>query len=269
LLIKLCHKYKAKVILHCHYGCISTDLNGTGFWGRLLRKTLHSTDSIWVLDSRSFITLNTDSSFKGRVFITPNPIDVKKPVDDKPKSYISMAFVGNLIPTKGLYELVEAAVITNTHLDIIGPGKGDVIKRVKQIAGSNLNNTVFLHGRLPNDEAINLMQSVDMVALPTYYKSEAFPISILEAMALTKMVISTNRAAIPDILTAIDGSNCGIIVQEKSVEAIVNAIRWCQSRTKEADEMRYKAYEKVKTKYSTTVVYELYRSLYRDLLWNV
>ena len=67
-----------------------------------------------------------------------------------------------------------------------------------------------------------------MIALPTYYPSEAFPISILEAMSRGKMVISCPRAAIKDMLTAVDGKPCGILVREKSVDDIVDAIKWCQ-----------------------------------------
>ena len=110
------------------------------------------------------------------------------------------------------------------------------------------------------------MHEVDIVALPTYYPWEAFPISIIEAMSLTKMVISCPRAAIPDMLTDLDGNPCGILVPEKSVDGIVDAIMWCQTHKKEADKMCQKAYEKVYNCYRKEVVYKLYRENYRRLL---
>ena len=85
------------------------------------------------------------------------------------------------------------------------------------------------------------MHSVDILALPTYYASEAFPISILEAMSLTKMVISCPRAAIKDMLTDLDGNPCGMLVEPKSTDAIINAINWCQTHRKEADLMCQKS----------------------------
>ena len=71
-----------------------------------------------------------------------------------------------------------------------------------------------------------------------------------------------------DILTDIDGKPCGMLVPEKSVDGIVEAINWCQTHKEEADEMCRKAYEKVYECYRTDVVYELYRSNYRELVGN-
>ena len=64
------------------------------------------------------------------------------------------------------------------------------------------------------------IEQIDIIALPTYYDCEAFPISILEAMSRAKLVISCDRGAIVDILTAIDGSNCGLIVKAQSPDDI-------------------------------------------------
>lgn len=62
------------------------------------------------------------------------------------------------------------------------------------------------------------------MALPTYYPWEAFPISIIEAMSLTRMVISCPRAAVKDMLTDLEGKPCGMLVEPKSTAAIVEAI---------------------------------------------
>ena len=110
------------------------------------------------------------------------------------------------------------------------------------------------------------MHDVDIVALPTYYPWEAFPISIIEAMSLTKMVISCPRAAIKDMLTDLEGNPCGMLVEPKSADAIAEAIEWCQSHKDKADVMCRKAYEKVRNCYSKEVVYDLYRSLYKKLI---
>lgn len=262
---KLCRRHNIKTILHCRYGCIAEDYVSKGFVGRLLRMAFRQYDQIWVLDEHSYNFLKKIPEYADKVYLTPNSIIVNTQLDNSPKSYERMAFIGNLIPTKGLYELVEAATKTNVRLDIIGPGSHDVIEKVKSIAGDKLSKTIFIHGRLANDEAVQFMKEVDMIALPTYYRSEAFPISILEAMSLSKLVVSCKRAAIPDILTALDGTPCGIMVEEKSSEAIVNAINWCQQNHELADEMRQKAYQKVYTKYRTEVVYDLYREYYRML----
>lgn len=263
---KLCKKYGVKTIMHCRYGCITEDIHSKGMIGFLLRKSMNAFDQIWVLDSRSYNTLNGINGLKDKVHLTPNSIDITEKMNPTPKEYNRVAFVGNLIPSKGLYELVEACTRIEVRLDVVGPGTEEVITTIRTLAGDKLDKSIFIHGRLPNTEAVKFMHDVDILALPTYYASEAFPISILEAMSLTKMVISCPRAAVKDMLTDLDGKPCGMLVEPKSVDAIVEAIHWCQTHKEEADMKCRRAYEKVETCYSKDVVYDLYRSLYAKLV---
>lgn len=268
MLVNLCHQYGVPCVLHCHYGCISKDVVSKGFLGWLLRKTLQMYDNIWVLDRISEKALKSDSSLEKKVFITPNPICVPDSCDLSAKCYKTMAFIGNLNPQKGLFELVHAVADydLDVTLTIAGPAMDDTIQEMKRIAGPSLGTKIDYVGKLPGPEAVELIKSVDILALPSYFTLEAFPISILEAMSYGKIVISTRRAAIPDMLTDIDGNECGCFVKEKSVEDIVDAIKWCQDNPQEADMRCAKAYEKVKACYSTEVVYGLYRNLYKELL---
>ncbi len=264
---QICRKHGIKTIMHCRYGSIPEDYSSKGFLGCLLRKTMHSFDQVWVLDSRSESALKTDPTMKDKVYLTPNSIEVPTTCDLSPKKYNKIAFVGNLIPSKGLFELVEAVVKYDgeIELSIAGPGPDVVVEKIKCLAGNDLDKRIKILGKLPNDKAVELIKSVDMIALPTYYSPEAFPISILEAMSRGKLVISCQRAAIKDMLTASDGTLCGILVREKSVEEIIKAIKWCQEHKNSADEICAKAYEKVTSSYRTDVVYDLYRNLYEKL----
>lgn len=265
VICRLAKKYNCKTILHCHYGCISYDLYNKKVIGFLTRTAFNACDQIWVLDKHSYNTLKQIPNYNRKVHLTPNPIDIKYEFDSKPKEYKTIAFLGNMIPTKGLFELIHAVNKCNIRLDIIGPGTDEVVEKVKKLSGDNFNKSIFIHGKVPNNEALALLKNIDILALPTYYPFEAFPISILEAMSLSKLVISTERAAIPDMLTAVDGSKCGILIKEKSIDDIVNAITYCQENPKEADKMCEKAYEKVKKAYSKDVVYKIYTNNYKVL----
>ena len=264
---RLSHRYGIKCIMHCRYGCIPDDIQSNGFIGRIIKKAMSEFDQIWVLDQKSYFAICSYPNLKEKVYLTPNSIDVKEKLDSKSKMYNTIAFCGNVYPTKGVLELVRGAIQTEVNLHIIGPASDEMIKEIRQIAGPKIDNKVFLHGRLPNKDAVEYLKNVDIIALPTYYKSEAFPISIIEAMSLSKLVISCDRAAIPDMLTSLDGTMCGILVEPRSSEAIKNAIEWCQNHKEEADIMCMKAYEKVFTSYRKEVVYNVYRKNYR-LLFN-
>lgn len=265
---QLCRKHDVKCVMHCRYGCITEDLH-RAFYGRFLLKTMSLYDQVWVLDNRSANTLRQYGELAEKVRVTPNSIEVKPNIVIAPKSYRHVAFIANLVPEKGLFELVKAFVClkrNDMRLSIVGTGAIDVIDKVKHIAGNQLGKTVFMLGRLPNNEAIEFMKKVDILALPTYMSHEAFPISILEAMSLGKLVISTHRAAIGDMLTGLDGKPCGLFVRERSVEDIIDGLKWCLDHNSEADILCRKAYEKVYSCYRTEVVYNLYKQNYNELI---
>jgi len=268
ILCRLCHRHNIPCIMHCHYGCVSKDFIAKGFWGNLLRKTMRMYDQIWVLDRHSEAALKSDPLLADKVFVTPNSIEVSDTCDLTPKDYTKIAFVGNLNPQKGILELVHAIADydLNVILTIIGPSSEQTLREIQRISAEKYGSQIVYLGQLQNTEAVAELKSMDMIALPSYFTSEAFPISILEAMSLGKMVIATRRAAIPDMLTDVDGNPCGCFVRERSIEDIVDAIRWCQDNATEADRMCAKAYEKVKTCYKTDVVFALYRKLYNKMV---
>ncbi|MBP5505187.1 MAG: glycosyltransferase [Bacteroidales bacterium] len=266
VLARLCRRHGIKTIMHCHYGCLIDDFKSHGVVGWLLKRSISLCDQIWVLDSKSFAFLQKIDEYKDKVFLTPNFIDVNVSEDTIPNDFKRVLYVGNLIPTKGIYELASAVMNCDVRLDLIGPGEDVVIQHLKTIVGEQLGKRVFIHGKLPNAEAICFMRNVDIIALPTYYPWEAFPISILEAMSLSKMVISCHRAAIPDMLTDLHGNRCGILVAEKSADEIEKAIKWCQQFKSQAIKMCHEAFLKVDSSYRTDIVFETYRRNYRELL---
>lgn len=265
MVARLCKRYNVKSIMHCRYGCITEDITGCGPFAILLRRTMRLYDQIWVLDSRSFESLKKIGALADKVFLTPNSIDVTEQLDSRPKQYRKIAFCGNLLPTKGLYELIQAVIKSDAELNIIGPGTSEVIAEIGRLAGNELNLKIKLSGKLSNTQAVQKLKEADIIALPTYYDSEAFPISIIEAMSLTKMVISCPRAAIPDMLTSLDGTLCGILVEPKSADAIADAITWCQKNKEKADLMCVAAYQKVYSAYRKEIVYDIYRENYNRL----
>ena len=179
-----------------------------------------------------------------------------------------VAFVGNLEPTKGLFELIQAVlkIDYDIKLFIVGPGASNVIDKIKILAGVDLGHKIILMGGMANEDVINFMKTIDILVLPTYYKAEAFPISILEAMSLGKIVISTERAAIKDMLTGKNGNNCGLFVKEKSVDDIVDKIKYCIENHNEAELLMKNAYNKVWESYRKEVVYDIYRFHYSSLI---
>lgn len=268
LMVCLCKKNGIKCIMHCHFGYIKELYEGKDIWGRMFRKNIELYDQAWVLDRRSADFLRTIPEIRNKIMLTPNSIDVPDSIEMKASDYKKIGFIGNIIPSKGIFELIQAVkeLSDDTHLYIAGTGADKDIDNMISLIGNNLDRNIHFMGKLPNPEAIRLMESLDIVCLPTYFSAEAFPISILEAMSRGKLVISCPKAAIPDMLSMADGSLCGILVADRSASELAEAIKWCQNHPLEALEMRKKAYEKVKACYRKEVVYDIYRQNYRKLL---
>lgn len=265
--VKLCHKHGLKCVMHCRFGSIKELYESDSLLGRKFRENIELFDQTWVLDRRSLEFLQTQEKIAHKIHLTPNSIIVPPECDFAPKTYDTVCFVGNVLPTKGIVELVTAAkdLSGSIRLTIAGPASQSMLETLKGVAGEAWGRFITYKGKLPNDEAVALVKESDIVALPTYYPGEAFPISIIEAMSRGKLVLSCPRAAIPDMLTDLDGNRCGILVEPESSIAIKEGLMWALEHKEECDRMCAKAYEKVKTSYDTTVVYELYRSLFKKL----
>ena len=265
--VKLCHKHGLKCVMHCRFGSIKELYESDTLLGRKFRENIMLFDQTWVLDRRSLEFLQSHHSIANKIHLTPNSIIVPLECDLKPKDYQNISFIGNVLPTKGVVELVTAVreIGRAVQLTIVGPAKPKMIEFLKGVVGESWGNQIVYKGKLPNDKAVELVKDSDIIALPTYYPGEAFPISIIEAMSRGKLVISCPRAAIPDMLTDLDGKLCGILVEPKSSEALKDGLMWVLEHKEACDQMCAKAYEKVKTCYDTSVVYELYRCLFKKL----
>lgn len=256
-----------KTILHCHYGNLPDVMSKKNTLSHWLKKTFNSYDQIWVLDSKSQQSL-IQEDIKSEILIAPNFIDVPQEKTVENCDFKHIGFIGNVSETKGVLDLISAVsnMGKDTKLTLIGPYAVGIQEKIQAVLNESTNPNIEFLGRLPNEQAVKELEKCDIVALPTYFKSEAFPISILEAMSRSKLVISCNRAAIPDMLTDVDGKNCGLLVAPKSPKEITDAIIWCQEHVLDARKMCEKAYEKVNSVYRTELVMKLYKDFYTKLL---
>lgn len=66
-----------------------------------------------------------------------------------------------------------------THLFIAGTGADKDIHNMISLIDDNLDCNIHFLGKLPNQDAVRLMETLDIICLPTYMGAEAFPISTL------------------------------------------------------------------------------------------
>ncbi|MFQ5398798.1 MAG: glycosyltransferase family 4 protein [Anaerolineae bacterium] len=122
---------------------------------------------------------------------------------------LRLLFVGNLIRRKGLHLLLAALARLPRdawRLEVAGgptvdPGYPQTVRR--QIAASELNECVTLHGRLSDDELARLLQHSQLLAVPSSY--EGFGIVYLEGMGFGLPAIAGSRGGAAELIT--EGQN--------------------------------------------------------------
>jgi glycosyltransferase involved in cell wall biosynthesis len=123
--------------------------------------------------------------------------------------------VARLIPETGVVQFVEAALeICGRRRDacFLLAGTGPLLERLRErVAAARAEDRVRVLGW--RNDIQTLMKCTDIFALPSYYM-EGLPVSILEAMACGKPVVSTHHKGCEDAVT--DGTTGFLVPSRQS-----------------------------------------------------
>ncbi len=130
--------------------------------------------------------------------------------------------VARLIPEKGVVELVEAARrICAVRKDVVFllAGTGPLMERLRALVREyGLDRQFKVLGW--RDDVNDLMKCADILTLPSYYM-EGLPVSILEAMACGKPVVTTHHKGCEDAV--VDGQT-GFLVPVREIAPLAARI---------------------------------------------
>lgn len=154
-----------------------------------------------------------------------NGVDFDKftPAPKTRTAKIKLLFIGNLIKTKGVFELLDAASQLQREdfqfeLNILG--KGPEIQNLSSlIEERNLKEQVKLIGSVAHSELNGWLKNTDALVLPSY--REGVPNVIMESLATGTPVIATAVGGIPEVV--IEGVN-GVLLENYHSETIKIAI---------------------------------------------
>lgn len=194
----------------------------------LLSNALYDDMKKYVKPEHLFFCANgIESAHPGKVAIRKNPI---------PK----ILFLSNLIPSKGVYVLLDALKILNEkHINFecnfVGAETKEINAQVfnAEVNKRCLNGKVKYVGKQYGSDKIRYYDTSDIFVFPTYYTNECFPLVLLEAMDACLPCISTREGAIPDI---IEDGETGLLVNKQDandladkIEKLVNDPALCNS----------------------------------------
>lgn len=193
------------------------------FW---IDKITAKIPSLWIANSESIKKsnckfLNVDPS-KVRVVYRGRDKNKFAEKINQPAKIFRFVFVGRLLETKGLLELVLAfenlhATHPDIHLDIFGDGS--FRKQIAdRIAASPVEKKILLHGMV--QEGWKKMYDADCFVFPSWY--EGFSGSLIEGMMVGVPIIASD---IPMNLEAVEHNTTASVFPVKNADALRNAMQ--------------------------------------------
>ncbi|AOW79057.1 hypothetical protein A3Q34_09495 [Colwellia sp. PAMC 20917] len=152
-------------------------------------------------------------------------------VAEKPsRKSLKLLFIGNLIKTKGVFELVKAAKKlaeekVDFELSIIGSGP-EANNLKSYIVENDLSASVKLIGGVPHKQLDQWFAKSHALILPSY--REGVPNVIMEALATGTAVVATKVGGIPEVITH---KVNGILLNDYQPDSIYKGIKQVMAET--------------------------------------
>jgi glycosyltransferase involved in cell wall biosynthesis len=149
--------------------------------------------------------------------------------DERPRRVCRFLFVGQLIPRKGLRELVAAVDLARRHGDVsltiagAGPLRSELIRTVRS---RGLEDSVTLVGHLEGRELELLYASHDVFAFPSL--ADSFGVVVVEAMRAGLPVIASRYAGATEDF--VEDGVTGRVIDPLDPEQLLQAILEAASR---------------------------------------
>lgn len=237
-------------VYHLHFGRVQQIAGENSLEWRMLAKAIRLAKAVIAIDPGTSATIG--QRFRQvQTFRVPNGIYLDElPPCGTPFSLRTVLFLGWVIPTKGITELVYAwAKLKMTGWRCVVAGPGSEVYRERLLQNFKPVQLEFLPEQV-HDDAMRLMAASDVFVLPSY--TEGFPYVIIEAMALGKSIIATSVGAIPEMLA----DECGMVIPPKNVDALCSALHQVLSDADLRLAMGARAQHKARTEYSMEKVLE-------------
>ena len=153
----------------------------------------------------------------------------EKPVHTEPGKPPLILSIGRLREKKGFHILIEACRQLKDRgiafrCEIVGYGP-EQEKLQRQISKADLNDCLYLRGKLGHADVIELFRQACLFVLPCIIGSDGdrdgIPNVILEALAMKVPVITTAVSGIPEI---IDHRKTGLLVKQGDASALAGSL---------------------------------------------
>jgi glycosyltransferase involved in cell wall biosynthesis len=227
---------KSKVISHLHGGNFNNLYNqAPPKYKKLILKELFFYEKIIVLSERLKEMYSFEPGIYNKIVSIPNGIgNIVGVLPKYIKEPISIIYLSNLIESKGYLILLNSLKLlkdrgikfyakfcgsftaSNDSVEV-----SNEISFQEDIVAYDLKDMVAYEGVVVGEKKNKLLEDAHFFVLPTTYKNEGQPISIIEAMRAGCVTIASNYRAIPEM---IEHSKSGILLDKVTPEEIADYI---------------------------------------------
>ena len=254
-----------RIVNQIHGGAMPQDFfRGNAFLTWILRRFLVSSDVVTVLSSGELAAYRAFDE-RINVHLIPNAIDPAG-LADQPRWHndgrpLRLVYVGRLLRTKGLFDLVEAMrLLKNVGRDVrlvLGGEGRDRAELIDATRRAGLEDRMRFLGNVFAAEKFRLLLESDVFLLPSY--TEGLPYALLEAMAAGCVPVTTPVAAIPDVIRS---GEQGMLVPAKDPGALATAIAALDDDRESLMRMAKAARLRVLERYTVARLADDFRQLY-------
>ncbi|MFL8936302.1 glycosyltransferase family 4 protein [Rossellomorea oryzaecorticis] len=170
---------------------------------------------------------------------------------------------GVIYPALAMPKIIEK--FPNTKL--IYAGSGEALSEIKKIVEEHkLHDNVTLLGAIPHEEIKEFYALCDVVLVPSVHSAgveEATSISALEAMGSGSPLVACAVGGLKEI---VNNKEDGLLVEEKNVQELADAVNYLLENPEEGQRMALKARAKIEEEYSHIAAAKKYEAIYKSAL---
>ena len=249
--VLLCKLFGRNIVIHQHNKGMANDVDRWLY--RWLLPLVYKNAKVILLSWRLYSDIEKYVPMEN-VVICPNGIpDAGYIYEERKNDVPKVLFLSNLIESKGVLVLLDSLKLLKDKgrqfvCDIVGGETQEIDKKriFEEVNSRGLLENVQYHGRKYGKEKEAFLKNADILAFPTFYQNECFPLVLLEAMQYGLPIVTTDEGGILDMVE--DGEN-GLICKKNdpvslaySLEELLKDKALCEKYGRKGREIYEKDY---------------------------